>query len=241
MQTRGSMILTVWALALAFPALAQEPPPVNDGSQPTKSIALLRVRESRYYQVRDFYRVASIAGLFGSVAIAETDKKRGEQLVQMINERHVRLSELLVSALRLNIANSHIDIDYLADQFPKIAADKKTDDYSDIHTDKTTILSVWFGPVGFVSSAKLSTEFQPWLIVHARLLDATTKRILYEKVFDVGYKLSMANSMKMEAVPTDPKYRFGDFNDLMGHSDLAIEALSSAVTVVAERIAADVK
>jgi hypothetical protein len=123
------------------------------------------------------------------------------------------------------------------DQKPKLAADGKSDDYSDVHVDADAILSIWFGVVGYMSSP-YSTHYEPWVLVKARLLDAKTKKDIYFKTFCVGYKMKIENVV---ALPADPKYRYGSFDDLMAHTDDAAAGLVNCEEMVAKQIGSDLK
>ena len=141
----------------------------------------------------------------------------------------------MVESLRQAFQAQHLWLDYLPDQFPVPATDKKGDDYSGIHTDKSAILNVWFGALGYETS---SDGCAPWVIVHARLLDPVTKEILYEQVFDVGRKQV---SPKVTFIPLESSARFANYDDMMSHTDAAIASLSGAVSTSANLIAAQVE
>jgi hypothetical protein len=203
-----------------------------------KSVALLRIGESQFFQVRDFSGMSALGGAIGGAIQGAVDDKRAKQFLQAVNDKNVKFADVMVAKLQAELQKSGIQMEYLSEKAPKLAADGKTDDYSDIATDKDAILNVWFGATGFVNTAKLSTEYQPWLVVHARLVDPKTKAIIYQKTFNAGYEAKIANAV---FVSLDPKYKFGNFDDLMSRVDLGIEALMSGEALVASQIASDIK
>ena len=206
---------------------------------PLKSVALLRIDESQFFQVHDLSGMsAALGGAIGGAIQGSVDHMRTKQFLQTVNDKNIKFADTMIAQLKVELEKSGIQMEYLSDKSPKLAADQKTDDYSDIATDKDAILNVWFGATGFVNTAKLSTEYQPWLIVNARLVDPKTKTIIYQKTFNVGYEAKINNAIFLSL---DPKYKFGNFDDLMSHIDLGIEALTSAEALVASQIASDIK
>lgn len=205
---------------------------------PLKSVVLLRVGESQFFQVRDFSGMSALGGIVGGAAQGSIDESRAKQFLQAVNDRNVKFSTLMVGNLKSELQKAGIQAEYREDLAPKLASDGKSDDYSAIKTDKDAILNIWFGATGFVNTAKLSTEFQPWLIVNTRLVDPKTRAIIYQKTFNVGYEAKLNNAV---FVALDPKYHFGNFDDLMHRVDFAIEALSSSEQIVASHIAADIR
>jgi hypothetical protein len=208
------------------------------GRAPLKTVALIRMGESQYFLVRDLSGMAALGGLVGGLVQGSLDDQRTKQYLQAVNDRKVKFSERIVADLQSEFAKAGIQMQYVPDQAARLAADKKSDDYSAIKTDKDAILVVWFGATGFVNTAKLSTEYQPWLIVNARLLDPKTKAILYQKTFNLGYAAKIDNAV---FINLDQKYQFGNFDDLMGRVDFSIEALSAGDQLAAEHIVADLR
>jgi len=227
-----------------LPALAASVPNIpldKSNGGPPKSIALMGVPEPSRFQVRDFYRVANLAGPLGGFAAGSVDADRTKKfLEEAVIANKVKFGERLAADLQHDLEEAGFTVEFLGDQIKKVkkAADGKTDDFSAVSTDKDAILAVWFGPIGFLSSAKLSTKFQSSVDVNAKLIDRATQKVLYQKTYVYGYDLGLD---KAELLVVDEKYQFGDFDDLMKRKDLAIEALDSGLKVTASRITADLR
>jgi hypothetical protein len=234
----NSIILVVLS-TLMLTACASVPNVALDKAHraPIKSVALLGVSESQNIQVRQIYGVASLAGVVGGLVEGSIQAKRAQQLVQALNDKHIKFGDVIVAELQKDLAQAGITVEYMPDKKPMVAADGKTDDYSAIVTDKDAILNVWFGATGFVDAAQFSSQYQPWVVVNARLVDPKTRAIIYQKTFQVGYQAPIAH---VEAVTLDPKYLYGDFDDLMSKIDSGIEGLSSGDALVAARITSDI-
>lgn len=212
----------------------------KNNRQKIKSIALLKVGEPQFFQVRDLSAAARLGifgGAIGGALQGNTDDQNSQKFVKLINGKNIKLGEHIALAVRSELEKTGLNVQYLSDQVPKLAADKKSDDYSEIVTNKDAILNIWFGPVGFVNSAKFSTEYQPWLVVNARLIDAKTKLTIYQKTFNVGYEGKFNNA---EFITLDSKYNFGDAQDLFKRFDFAVDSLLNGEKLVAEKIGSDI-
>ncbi len=208
------------------------------GRPPIKSVALLKVAESQQFMVRDFSGMSALGGLIGGAIQGNIDDQRSQKFLEAVKDKQVMFGDIMVKEMQTALNEAGIEMLYLPGESPKFAADKKSDDYSHITTDKSAILNIWFGATGFVNTAKLSTEFQPWLVVNVRLVDPQTKAIIYQKTYNAGYNAAIANA---EFISVDPRYKFGNFDDLMNRIDLGIEAISSSESIIARRVVADIK
>ena len=230
-----AQLLPSLALPQGAASAASSLPSPEVSSAPERSIALLRVAESHRVQVRDSHSGLFALGAIGGAIKAGADAQHSEALATTLNEHHAQMAAVMEESLRQAFQAQHLRLDYLPDQFPVPATGKKGDDYSGIQTDKSAILNVWFGALGYETSSEGCT---PWVIVHARLLDPVTKGILYEQVFDVGRK---ALSPKVTFIPLESGARFASYDDMMSHTDAAIESLSGAVSTAGHSIATEVE
>ncbi|MFA5057908.1 MAG: hypothetical protein WC485_07325, partial [Opitutaceae bacterium] len=151
--------------------------------------------------------------------------------------KHPALSEKIMTDVERNLKADGYDVIVVRDQAPKLAADRKDDDYSGVHVDADAILAVWFGVVGYVSGP-YSGHYEPSVLVKARLLDAKTKKDLYFKTFCVGYKMKIENAVML---PADPKYRYKSFDDIMAHTSDAAAGLVNCEEITAKQIGLDLK
>jgi len=202
-----------------------------------KRIAVLGIHEPANVQVANLGGAAGAFGLVGGLIQGTTNADHSKQFAEALQQRKQSLSEPMLAAVTQSLKEDGFEVMVAADQKPKLAADGKSDDYSDVHVDADAILSVWFGVVGYMSSP-YSTHYEPWVLVKARLLDAKTKKDIYFKTFCVGYKMKIENVVPL---PADPKYRYGSFDDLMAHTGDAAAGLVDCGEIVAKRIGADLK
>jgi hypothetical protein len=122
----------------------------------------------------------------------------------------------------------------LQDQKPKLAADGKSADYTSIKTDADSILHVWFTSFGYVSPPE-SSDFIPWVVVRARLIDAKTKQDMYFKTFACGWDVKN-NSVH---VVSDEVYRYGSFDALNAAFNQSVQGIKSCETAIVANITKD--
>jgi hypothetical protein len=209
---------------------------IDKGNQ-IKSIAVLAIPQPQNVQMANIGGAAGAFGLVGGLVQGETDASHAKQLVDVLNQKKTPLAETLLTGISQSLKDDGFDVSVERVQKVKPAADGKSDDYSDIHVEADAILSVWFAVVGYMSPPN-STHYIPWVAIKARLLDAKTKKTIYEKTFCVGYEMKIKNAV---LIPADSRYRYGSFSELMAHVDEAIAGLLSCEESAAKRIGEDLK
>ncbi|HDM8048708.1 TPA: hypothetical protein P0E07_001791 [Vibrio fluvialis] len=150
------------------------------------------------------------------------------------NENAVHLTDELVAALEKDLNQGGIQVTYKEDDFAKL--NNGHDDYSHINSDQQTLLSVWFGPVGYIADGVIDAPYEPWLFVNVRLLDAKTKQVLSQKSYTAGYKALTKGAV---FVPCAESYRFNTFETIMDNFPKSIEGLSMCVKAVSEQATKD--
>lgn len=203
---------------------------------PIATAALLRVTESQTFTVRNLSGLQGLGGVIGGTIAGVVEIKRTEAFVDAYNAGSTRLSASLVGDLQRELAGGGMQVSYLADEFAKLK--NGADDYSHIQTNKDAILSVWFGPVGYIADGVIDAPYEPWVVVHVRLLHGKTKQILSQKTYTAGYKAKLEGAM---FVPCSTSYRFGTFDKLMAASTQSVEALSECEKAITRQAAQDLK
>jgi len=203
----------------------------------TKRIALLGIHEPRNVAIVNIGGAAGAFGLIGGLIQGDANASHSKDFVAKLKQQKVSLSEPLLEVVTQALKNDGYEVTVVRDQKPKLAADGKSDDYSNVHVDADAILSVWFGVAGYMSSP-YSTHYEPWVAVNARLLDAKTKRDIYRKTFCIGYKAKVENAVFL---PADPKYRYKSFDDIMANFSDATAGLIDCGQIAATQIAQDLK
>lgn len=200
-------------------------------------IALLGIPEPAQVQVANIGGAAGAFGIIGGLAQAASNNEHAKGFTAALRQQHVAFAPQLAADLtRALEADGYVVVD-AHDQHPKLAADRKSDDFSGIHVNADAILAVWYTAFGYVSQP-MSTHYQPWIVVKARLLNARTKKDLYDKTFMVGWRLKIKNAIY---VPADPKFQFKWYTDVMAHVTDAANGLLDSQALVANRIGADLK
>ncbi len=202
-----------------------------------KRIAVLGIHEPGNIQVANLGGGAMAFGAIGGLIQGVTNVDHSKQFVEVLKQQKQSLSEPLERAVTEALKADGFEVTVARDQKPKLAADGKSDDYSEVHVDADAILSVWFGVVGYMSAPN-STHYEPWVLIKARLLDAKTKKDIYFKTFCVGYKMKIENAVML---PADPKYRYKSFDDLMAHTSDAAAGLVNCEEIAAKQIGLDLK
>jgi len=202
-----------------------------------KRVAVLGIREPGNVEVVNIGGAAGAFGLIGGLIQGSTNADHSKQFVEALRKQKQSLSEPMLAAVTQSLKEDGFEVTVAADLKPKLAADGKSDDYSDVHVDADAMLSVWFGVVGYMSSP-YSSHYEPWVLIKARLLDAKTKKDIYFKTFCVGYKMKIENVVQL---PAGPKYRYDSFDDLMAHTNDAAAGLVDCAEIVAKRIGSDLK
>jgi hypothetical protein len=202
-----------------------------------KRIALLPIGEPQNVQVVNIGGTAGAFGLIGGLVQGTTNVEHSKKFVEAVKSLKPTLSEALTSAMIQGLKSDGYDVVIVSGQKPKLAADHKSLDFSDIKVDADAILAVWFGVVGYMSSP-YSTHYEPWVAVRAQMVDAQAKKDVYFKLFCIGYKAKIENSVPL---PADPRYRFTSFDDIMAHSGDAFHGLVDCAEIAAKQISSDLK
>ena len=202
-----------------------------------KRVAVLGIHEPTNVTVMNIGGAAGAFGLIGGLIQGGTNADHSKQFAEALKQQKQSLSEPMLAAITQSLKEDGFEVTVAADQKPKLAADGKSDDYTDVHVDADAILSVWFGVVGYMSAPN-STHYEPWVLIKARLLDAKTKKDIYFKTFCVGYKMKIENAVML---PADPKYRYKSFDDIMAHTSDAAAGLVNCEEITAKQIGLDLK
>jgi len=200
-----------------------------------KKIALLGIHETRKITVQNIGGVSALGGMIGSAIKAVHNNDLAQKFVQAINDKKIRMGPPMAEAVKANLTQKGYEVIYLEKEYPKLASDGKSDDYSHIQTDADAILTVWFGVTGYRSPGA-STDYKPWVLVFARLIDARTKNVLYYRHFKAGEGSPSFSIIDTEEVVIDDKYKFGSGDALLANVDEATEGIIACHRVVAAKI-----
>lgn len=205
-----------------------------DTRQKLHSIAVLDVSEPKRVGVVNLGGAAGAFGLIGGLAQAAVNASHTSTYTERVTSGKVVFAPVVADGVAGRLAENGYQVVKLDGQKVKLGADGKSDDYSGIQTDADAIMNVWFTSFGYISPPE-RTDFIPWVVVRARMLDAKTKQDIYYKTFACGYDIK-ANSVHVES---DAAYRYGSFGDLEKNFDKSVEGIKSCEQSIAVMIGKD--
>lgn len=198
------------------------------------SIAMLDVTEPRGESVVNFGGAAGAFGLIGALVQGGINANHTSTYTQRVASEKIAFAPVVNDGLTTRLSSNGYEIVPLHDQHAKLSSDGKSDDFSDVKTNADAILSVWITSFGYVSPPE-SSDFIPWVVVRARLLDSTSKQDMYFKTFACGWDIK-ANSVHVEA---DAKYHYGSFGTLIDQFDQSVAGLKDCEQAVVVAIGQD--
>jgi hypothetical protein len=229
-----------WAMSVAvigtFTGCASVPMQAFEkkDAAPVRKIALLQIEEPPKYLIHNIGGAAMAFGLIGGLAQAADGISKTDRFTQQMKEQKVALGEQMAQTVAEALEKEGYEVVYLSNQRPKIKEDNKAD-YSQIQTDADAILDVGFLVVGYLSPSE-SPDYQPWIRTAARLVSTKDASVRYVQVLNYGAKLKYS-SEKIENLPAEAKYAYGNFDILMTNSKQAAEGITEGIAPISRRIA----
>jgi hypothetical protein len=198
-----------------------------------RSIAVLEVAEPKRVAVVNLGGAASGFGLVGALAQVAVNTSHTNTYTERVTTSKIAFAPDIVDGVTGRLTDNGYQVVKL-NQKTKLAADGKSDDYSDIQTDADAIMNVWFTSFGYISPAN-QPDYIPWVVIRARMVDAKTKQDLYYKTFACGHDIK-ANSVHIDS---DFAYTYGSFSDLEKNFDKSVEGIKWCEKSVADMIGQD--
>jgi len=228
-------VRTIWfllALATTLSARADVVKKELEESRylPFRTIALLVGGDRTKIAIWNQGGAAAAFGAIGGLAQGSTNDQHSKEFAQRVNDSGLRLSASFRESLKSNLEKIGFTV-ILVEGWPK-SVDKK-DDFSHIKTDADVILCAWVGLSGYVSSP-FSKDYEPWMVLNAKLVAPKDQTLLYQKSFTAGKKQKSEN---FEHSPLDPKFNFPSFDKLMENFDDAVGGLKAGQERSAELLA----
>lgn len=169
-------------------------------------------------------------GAIGGLVQGSTNAQHSKEFAQKVNDSGLRLSASFRESLKSNLEKVGFTV-ILVEGWPK-SVDKK-DDFSQIKTDADVILCAWVGLSGYISSS-FSKDYEPWMVLNAKLVALKDQTLLYQKSFTAGKKQKSEN---FEHSPLDPRFNFPSFDKLMENFDDAVGGFKTGQEKSAELLA----
>ena len=201
-----------------------------------KRIAVVEVVPPALHVVNEGGAAAGF-GLIGAAIQGGMNADNTKKFAALAAQKRFAQDKDMADALTRELRARGFEPAYLAGQRAGVAEDGKAADYSAIRTDAQAVLHVWHTLSGF-ASPPTSTDYQPRMVVRARLLEWPSKRELYSKTFATGL---YGNVEGVVPVSSDAAARYGSFDALYGGADGAMAALLKVQRDIAAQIARDLK
>ena len=211
-------------------------PEIKASRVAVRRIAIISVASPRVVELdRSGLLPALAAGGIGAVVnhfdVQDKSAKFDARMTQLRNE----LGGAMTAGLLRELRSSGFDAFVLTD-VPRPADDPDDIDYATLHPDADAILHVWITNVGVYAGWG---DYLPRLNVTVKLISSADQSELYSDY--LYYGVEAKNKQKYWAVPSDPKYAFPSFKDLMNRADDAAEGLHAGAEALARRIAEELK
>ncbi len=204
--------------------------------KPIERIAILAIHPSRQVQINNQNAAGTAFGILPALIYGMSIDRNGSEYVAEMNKRKMTLAPQLAQLLHRELSRKY---KVVWTQQRARQKEDKTPDYSHITTDADAILSVFYGRVGYLSPYS-ETDYLPMMILGVRLLDAKTKETLYYKQFAVHPNAERLGK-PFEAVVSDGRYRYKNFETLMTDFERSIEGLLASQETLALRIVRDLQ
>lgn len=199
------------------------------------SVAMMPIGESKNIRVTNV-GPAMMLGAIGGAIQGLTDDDHSKSYAAALNAQEVKLAKPVSDALIEGLKSKGLAVELLVGQHAKLASDGKSDDYSDVKTSADVILQVWFGYTGYFSGA--TSDYKPWVVVHAKLLDTRTKKELYHQSFSA---LRKPASDAIEFVPVAGEVEYKNFDDLISHAGQSLVPLQLGHQAIVRQLLKELK
>lgn len=238
-ESNGKFAFLSTLILLSFSGCASVPKIEADRAVTSqiKRIAVLDIQEPARISVVNIGGAPMAFGMIGGLIQGSINAENSKEFAAAVKEENISFAKPLQQSVMKALEEDGFVMTDATGQKPKLAADGKSDDYSDVVVNADAMLSLWFGEVGYMSST-YSSHYQPWVVVKARLMDAKTKKDIYFKTFAVGYEIKLKNA---ELLPADPKMRFSSFVELKSKKEEAIKDLLLCEEIAVKQIQTDLK
>lgn len=231
-------LLGLLALAALLVGCATKPVPLDQaGAARIHKIALIPIREPEVFLVTNVGGAAALFGVIGGAIQGSNNNDRSKQYTQAIKGMSVQIAAALSAPLVQGLQAKGLEVTVLEGQYPKVAADGKSDDFSQIHTDADAILLVWFGYTGYWSGS-FETGYHPWEVVAAKLLDANSKDILFRQNYSAWREPANQGT---RYVDMHEKVGYASFDELLASAKDSAVPLEKAPPEIARQLLADLK
>lgn len=203
---------------------------------PVRRIAVISVAAPRTLELDRSGVLASLAGGVGTLVDRLDIHDKAKQFDMRMEQIKGELGDATTVAMVKELKAVGFDAFVFSD-FQRSAEDPDDIDYAKLRTDADAILHVWIGEVGMY--AAMASDYVPRLNVTVKLISSGNQSELYSDY--LYYGADAKKKKKYWAVPSDPKYAYPHFADLLNRPDNVAESLHAGADALGRRIAEELK
>jgi hypothetical protein len=212
-------------------------PPTSVPQPPIRRIAVISVASPHELKLDrsgtlTWVLTGGIGYLVDRLDLHDKAKKFQARMDQVKSEMGDAMTVAIMKELKAKGFDSFVFSD-----FQRSAEDPDDIDYAKLHPEADAILHVYFGDVGMYAAA--ASDYVPRVDVTVKLISTTSQAELYGDYLYYGAEAK--KKKKYWAVPSDPKYRYPDFTDLINRPDSVAESLHAGADALGVRIAEELK
>lgn len=234
---RFHQTLTVVLAALLFAGMAHAAGDAATAKrQPLRKIALVAVPEPPILSVENRGSAWGLLAFPGAMAQKHQEMNRCNDLTRAVGSRSLKFGQEMVAALSDALDKTGFQVT-LVTKVPYLPDDPAAVDYAAIETDADAILSAYYMGAG-IYSAQFSTSYRPRLNLYAELVGVSDQSSLYSQSVYYG---ADARKSAEDQIPSDPKYAYGSFAEVMEKPDELVESYRIGIRDIAALIAKQIR
>lgn len=227
----GAWLVLALMLALAGCAAKGPPPP----KVTIQKIALIPVTSPASFYTKNQVFVPFFPGPAALIGAA-SNREKSAIFNQKMEGSRLLLGAKLTSALQEELRAAGFEVTVLGN-VPRPKDDPEDIDYARLQT-REPVLHVWFSDVSMQSGQASSVYLPRMDVTVSLLLKPESEGRLYSETFYYG---ESSRGNKYWSLPSDPKYSYADFDNMMTRSAEVAESYQSGVQAIAKRIARELR
>jgi hypothetical protein len=220
-------LLLTTLIALMLVGCRHEPPLPDHG--PLRKIGLMPIGTPREFEVANANFFARLSGL-GTLAMSMENRRKSQEFADRMRAEQMEMGDELTKLILEELPKQGYEV-ALIDRAPGKGNDPDDIDYGQIHTDGA-VLHVWIQDIG-MDSPMLHNDYLPRLTVAVTLIYPSDGRPLYDEWLYYGVE---AKKSKNWSVPGEPRYRFGNYEQMLNNPDQVIAVFDDGLRATAQHI-----
>lgn len=194
-----------------------------------KRIALVPVLEPAKLKIENRGTPLGMLGLIGYAVSKELQAKQSRELASVLRDQSLKLGEEMTSTLRQQLMSKGYEVVVVAD-VKRPPKDPDEIVFDSLPKDVDAVVVAYYENAGLLSGYS-STSYVPRLEFKIELLRRADEESLYSQGLDYGPFLHPSD----EDLPVDPKYVYGNFDQVLERKAEVAECYRTGIRVLAER------